>query len=85
MRDLRDRIAAAIEAQKVSEYQGGVHPEDVMRLADAVIAALGLRPEWGSLDDDFGGILYDDRAEVTTGHGEKVYSRYITEWRPDDE
>lgn len=54
-------------------------------MADAVIAELRLRPEWGSLDDDFGGVLYDDRAEVTTGHGEKVYFRYITEWRPDDE
>ena len=37
---LRTRIAAAIEAQHVSEYQGGIHPEDVLRLADAVIAVL---------------------------------------------
>jgi len=43
--NLRDRIAAAIEAQHVSVYQGGVHPEDVMRLADVVIAELGLRPD----------------------------------------
>lgn len=39
---LRDRIVAAIEDQHVSEYQGGVHPEDVMRLADAVVAELNL-------------------------------------------
>lgn len=38
--DLRTRIAAAIEAQHVSEYQGGIHPEDVLRLADAVIREL---------------------------------------------
>jgi hypothetical protein len=40
--DLRTRIAAAIEAQHVSEFQGGIHPEDVLRLADAVIAELDL-------------------------------------------
>jgi len=33
---LRTRIAAVIEAQHVSEFQGGIHPEDVLRLADAV-------------------------------------------------
>jgi len=38
--DLRDRIASVIEAQHVSEFQGGIHPEDVLRLADAVIAEI---------------------------------------------
>ena len=42
MTDLRTRIIAVIEAQHVSEYQDRIHPEDVLRLADAVIRELGL-------------------------------------------
>jgi hypothetical protein len=42
MSDLRTRIVAVIEAQHVSEFQGGIHPEDVIRLADAVIRELDL-------------------------------------------
>ena len=40
--NLRARIAAVVESQHVSEYQGGIHPADVLRLADAVIRELGL-------------------------------------------
>lgn len=40
MSDLRDRITAVIHKQNVSEYCGSIHPEDVLRLADAVIAEL---------------------------------------------
>lgn len=38
--DLRTRIAAVIHKQNVSEYCGTIHPEDVLRLADAVIREL---------------------------------------------
>ena len=41
MSDLRTRIAAVIHKQNVSEYCGTIHPEDVLRLADAVIRELG--------------------------------------------
>ena len=41
--NLRTRIAAVIHKQNVSEYCGTIHPEDVLRLADAVIAEL--KPE----------------------------------------
>jgi hypothetical protein len=53
MTDLRTRIAAVIEAQHVSEFQGGIHPEDVLRLADAVIAELGEIPD-REFDDPWG-------------------------------
>ena len=70
--DLRDRIASVIEAQHVSEFQGGIHPEDVLRLADAVIAELNLQR--ASRPNDYGHVDYPPG------------DRYITKWiEADDE
>lgn len=49
--DLRTRIAAVIHAQNVSEYCGTIHPEDVLRLADAVIRAVEAHRREVSEDD----------------------------------
>jgi hypothetical protein len=65
MSDLRARIVAVIEAQHVSEFQGGIHPEDVISLADAVIRELRLEVERGS--------TYEIGGKATS-------YRYVTDW-----
>jgi hypothetical protein len=55
MSDLRTRIAAVIEAQHVSEFQGSIHPEDVLRLADAVIREVGLSMKPQEIVEDWHG------------------------------
>ena len=57
-----------------------------VKLADSVIAGLGLREEWGALDKDFGGVLGDSRDEVTARplhRSERVMRRFITDWVPE--
>jgi hypothetical protein len=54
-------------------------------LADAVIEALGLRREWGSLNDDDEGVLADTRDELTPWETETIKTRWITEWQKDEE
>ena len=50
-----------------------------------MIGELGLRQEWGSLDDEDSGFLYDSRDELTTPHPhETIKSRWITDWKADD-
>lgn len=39
-----------------------------------------LKKEYGSLDSDMGGCLYDEGEKITIGYGEKLYYRYITDW-----
>lgn len=87
MTDLRDRIAAAlIEHQRQGVQHclcgwgklGHSHPDHV---ADAVIAALGLREEFGALDDQDGGVLADAREELLPLYPkETIKRRFITDW-----
>lgn len=85
---LRDRIAAAIA--DVDDWQGVTDPTT---LADAVIRELGLRVEFGWLDHEDSGMLYDsldEARESTHGSGETLRSRLVSDWgdvpeEPDDE
>ena len=54
-------------------------------LAAVLIRELGLRQEWGCLDDDDSGVLADTREELRLWPGDIVKHRYITEWKADDE
>ena len=80
---LRDRITVAVarelllQARAVGEYQ----TRDSYKVADALIAALGLRQEWSVGDDDGGRVLWFDNEEpVTPREGEAVETRYVTDW-----
>lgn len=53
-------------------------------VADAVIRELGLRQEWGALDETDSGCIYDSADEVRTLPRETVKSRYVTEWEDDE-
>jgi len=77
--DLRTRIAAALQQadKEPQPFDKGVGYE---YLADAVIDELGLRLEWGALDEDEGGCLFDCRDEVKVFPGDTVKQRLITEW-----
>ena len=61
------------------------HLNEWETIADAMINKLGLRPEWGSLDEEDGGVLADTREELKTWPGETVKRRYITPWTVPDE
>lgn len=75
---LRDRIAAVITDGVVAGDGHGT-------IADAVIAELGLRREWGALDDEDNGSLADSREELSPPwDGETIKSRWITDWEVDD-
>lgn len=55
-------------------------------IANAVIDRLGLYQEWGLLDHEDGGILYDNRGQAMTAQhlpGETLKTRWITDWQPD--
>lgn len=77
MSELRDRVVEAIRSSQTLVYRN-----EWELIADAVIAALGLREEWGALDEQDGGFLADTREELTVGRGETLKHRYITEWEP---
>jgi len=72
MSDLRDRIAAVIQANLVWEA-----PNMSGRLADAVIAELGLSVEHGQRSNPTGPLWGADNRHTVT--------RYVTPWRQDDE
>ena len=80
MSDLRTRIAAALQGMS-----GDLTFE---ALADAVIAELGLRREWGICEsgEPEPGWLADERTDLPTYRrpGDVVMTRYITEWQADD-
>ena len=82
MSELRDRIAAALKAADES-WDEVSNP--YLGQADALIEQLGLRPEWGALDSDFGGTLADSPEELKLYGGESIMRRYITEWERFDE
>lgn len=88
MTDLRDRIAAVLlpDLEYAAAYNPTTRsPEDhAAALADAVIAALGLREEWGALDEEDSGFLADSREELKPRSGETVKRRYVTEWENDE-
>lgn len=75
---LRGRIAAAI-----MDTSHGVYVDDAVNAANAVIRELGLREEFGALDADDSGALYDSRDEIKLCRGETIKRRYITEWEAD--
>jgi hypothetical protein len=76
--NLRDCIAAALLERFFAR-------EDVaLDAADAVIEALGLRVEWGNLDDQDDGVLSDTRSDVE-GYSGAIKVRLVTEWAVDDE
>jgi hypothetical protein len=49
-------------------------------LSEVLVRELGLRQEWGALDEEDSGILYDDLAEVKVSSGEVLKVRHITDW-----
>jgi hypothetical protein len=72
---LRDRIAAIIDR----EVDGLWEPLEV---ADAVIEALQLQPEYGHLDETDSGIIADTIPELGEPcPGETLRHRYITPWK----
>jgi hypothetical protein len=76
---LRDRIAAVVcdmDSLHAKRWS--------LDVADAVIEALGLRVEWGNLDDQDGGVLSDTRSDVE-GYSGAIKVRLVTEWAVDDE
>ena len=76
---LRDRIAAAINGIRIQR------DGDSYKMADAVIAALGLQQEWSVGDDDGGRVLWFDHEEpVTPRENEVVETRYVTGWTTDE-
>ena len=76
---LRTRIAYAI-AQADGDLPGMEPASCDYELADAVIAKLGLRQEWGALDGEDDGTLADTREALKPWPGEAVKFRYITGW-----
>jgi hypothetical protein len=77
MSELRDRIIAALEA---SFDRFGV--DDYNLMADAVIEALQLQPEYGHLDETDSGIIADTIPELGEPcPGETLRHRYITPWK----
>lgn len=74
MSDLRDRIAAVIDKHTYG------FPHQSYEVADAVIAALQLREEWGALDEEDNGFLADTRDELRPCPGETIKRRHITAW-----
>ena len=78
---LRDQIAEVLLADwPAPVFSAGKQLAQAQKLADKVIAALGLRQEWGALAPDDSGFLYDRREEVKPWKDETVKTRYITEW-----
>jgi hypothetical protein len=91
MIDLRTRIAKVLYERLMSRSAWArpwdtLYP-DMQKLwlddAGAVISELGLRQEWGALDDTDSGALYDDPTEIRLYGDETAKTRYITEWTPD--
>lgn len=84
MTELRERIIQAIQASGVLVYRNEWKP-----IADAVIAELGLRQEWGikERDEPEPGWLGDTREELTgkVRPGEQLMHRHVTDWKADDE
>lgn len=95
--DLRTRIAAAIWDELDRQREPGFGPYvdrennsidtsgsngvDMQAVADAVIQKLGLRIEYGALDNTDSGRLSDDD-DLTPLPGEIMKTRYITDWHP---
>ena len=79
--NLRDRIAAVLY-RNLRRQQGIDRPDrfldwiDTSELADAVIAALGLRPEQGQRSNPDGPLWGRDNRHTVT--------RYVTEWITDE-
>ena len=81
MSDLRERIAAVVveKLSKRRDVRVEFSPYDV---ADAVIAALQLQPEYGHLDETDSGIIADTIPELGEPcPGETLRHRYITPWK----
>lgn len=83
---LVDALAADTADQLLAiRYGGSTQAQltiDCGPLADAVIEVLGLRREWGALDDNDEGVLADARDELKPWGAETVKTRYITDWVP---
>ena len=81
---LRDRIAAVI-----GEYLrwAGADPMDqyLSDLADALVLALGFRPEWGTKEpEDADPWLLGDSYEEMASRlrpGDRVMVRYVSDWK----
>jgi hypothetical protein len=92
MNELHERIASVLYARAMRKLEWprpwGAIPQEMKKLwladADAVIVYLGLRQEWGALDDTDSGALYDDPTEIRLYGDETAKTRYITEWTTDD-
>lgn len=90
--DLRTRIAAVMHAHQAPgnaclcgwEYDPIIDDSHFDHQAEAVIRELGLRQEWGALDETDSGCIYDSADEVRTLPRETVKSRYVTEWEDDE-
>ena len=77
---LRDRIAAILlEDWPAPVFSSGKQLAQVDALADAVIAAVGLRAEWGDVDDNGDGVLADSPEELGLGVA-RLSRRFVTDW-----
>jgi hypothetical protein len=77
---LREAIADAIYSTP-----GGGGLAFSRHAADSVINTLGLKLEWGKLDENEEGILADTKEKVMDSVGGKLMRRYVSSWKPEDE
>jgi hypothetical protein len=64
------------------DWVGRTAPEYQQHVADAVIAALQIQPEYGHLDETDSGIIADTIPELGEPcPGETLRHRYITPWK----
>jgi hypothetical protein len=89
---LRERIAKVLYERTMSKSEWArpwkaLYPamqQLWLNDADAVIAELGLRLEWGALDDTDSGTLADTREELEPWQCETIKVRLVTEWAADE-
>lgn len=80
--NLRTRITAAlkdVDDMRVCKLSDA----DIRFMADAVICELGIRPEWGLLDDTDSGLICDTFEEAKSRKalpGESLHTRLVTDW-----
>lgn len=72
--------AGKFKWKKYSKYSGNLKGYWVDPTREPAHDYPPLKKEYGALDFDMGGCLYDEGEEIKLCPGEKLYYRYITDW-----